>query len=164
MRKVNLSVALVVTLFLAAPVLAQGFGKLPETRLDSFVKEAKGNAELIYGDEGGAGSGETTSSEGALPPYFGYDQSHRIASGIYSDDLTTGHGSYLPDATGRDEFLGAEWSQSAPQANSNSTPPAVAVFTPRTGLAPARYAVSAALRTRTPSASWDLSSVADSGQ
>ncbi len=26
--------------------------------------------------------------------------------------LTTGHGSYLPSATGNDEFLGAEWSQS----------------------------------------------------
>jgi hypothetical protein len=73
--------------------------------LDSFVYEAGGMAELIYGDEG------TTD----IPPYFGFDQSHRINSGITgtrAQGLTTGHGSYLPNAWGGDEFVGPEWSMS----------------------------------------------------
>lgn len=78
---------------------------LPPTRLDSFVREAKGNADAIYGDEGSCG----------LPPFFGFEKWNRINAGIVDDrdrGLTTGHGSYLPDASGNDEFLGAEWSQS----------------------------------------------------
>lgn len=63
---------------------------LPPTRLDSFVKEAGGMAELIYGDEGDDG----------LPPYFEFDSSHRIERGIQSGGLTTGHKSGLPEAWG----------------------------------------------------------------
>jgi hypothetical protein len=63
---------------------------LPPTRLDSFVKSAAGNAELIYGDEG------TTD----IPPFFTFDESHRIERGVYSKDLTTGHKGDLPDAWG----------------------------------------------------------------
>jgi len=78
---------------------------LPPTRLDSFVREAKENADAIYGDEGTWGP----------PPFFGFEKCSRINAGIMDDrdrGLTTGHGSYLPDASGNDEFLGAEWSQS----------------------------------------------------
>ncbi len=78
---------------------------LPPTRLDSFVKEAKENADAIYGDEGTC----------SIPPFFRFEKCHRINAGIMGDrdrGLTTGHGSYLPDAAGNDEFLGAEWSQS----------------------------------------------------
>jgi hypothetical protein len=79
---------------------------LPPTSLDSFVYEAGGLAEQIYGDEG-------TSD---IPPYFGFDQSHRINLGIIgtrAQGLTTGHGSMLPNAWGGDEFDQTEpWSQS----------------------------------------------------
>ncbi len=79
---------------------------LPPTSMDSFVYEAGGLAELIYGDEG-------TSD---IPPYFGFDQSHRINLGIIgtrAQGLTTGHGSMLPNAWGGDEFDMTEpWSQS----------------------------------------------------
>lgn len=80
---------------------------LPPTRLDSFVSNAGGHAEHIYGDEGADG----------LPPYNGYNTVHRINTGIMGDrdlGLTTGHGSYMPDAVGADEFLAppGEWSQS----------------------------------------------------
>ena len=46
-----------------------GGGKqaLPPTNLDSFVTQAGGMADLIYGDE----------SDG-LPPFFGFSQEHRI--------------------------------------------------------------------------------------
>ena len=78
---------------------------LPPTRLDSFVKEAKENADAIYGDEGTC----------SYPPFFGFEKWSRINAGIMDGrdrGLTTGHGSYLPDASGNDEFLGAEWSHS----------------------------------------------------
>jgi hypothetical protein len=79
---------------------------LPPTRFDSFVLNAGAHAEHIYGDEGEFGP----------PPYECFTEVHRINTGINGDrdlGLTTGHGSYLPDAFGRDEFLGApEWSQS----------------------------------------------------
>ncbi|MBS1952565.1 MAG: hypothetical protein JST89_00120 [Cyanobacteria bacterium SZAS-4] len=78
---------------------------LPPTRLDSFVREAKGSADAIYGDEGSC----------SIPPFFGFEKWNRINAGIMDDrnrGLTTGHGSYLPDAAGNDEFLGAEWSHS----------------------------------------------------
>jgi hypothetical protein len=87
----------------------QGFtmrNRLPVTSLDSFVLNAGGNAEAIYGDEGADG----------LPPYFEFTTAHRINTGITGArdaGLTTGHGSYLPDAWGGDEFVdGPEWSQS----------------------------------------------------
>lgn len=79
---------------------------LPVTSMDSFVLNAGGDAEHIYGDEGADG----------LPPYFEFTTAHRINTGIHGArdaGLTTGHGSYLPDAWGGDEFVdGPEWSQS----------------------------------------------------
>ena len=82
-----------------------GGGGLPPTTLDSFVVQAGGNADLIYGDEG----------TDDIPPFFGYDQSHRINAGISGDNsgLTTNHGSVLPNATGGDEFVQTEaWTMS----------------------------------------------------
>lgn len=96
-----------------APVFGGGAGSrngLPPTRLDSFVHEAAGNAELIYGDEGAEG----------LPPYESFTYDHRINNGIYGErdsGLTTGHGSQMPSAWGNDEFLGAEWSKSGSSGN-----------------------------------------------
>jgi|AGTN01.2.fsa_nt_gi hypothetical protein len=84
---------------------AVGGGALPPTRMDSFVFNAGGRAYQIYGDEGAR----------ALPPYEEFTKDHRINEGIVADrdaGLTTGHGDYLPDAWGNDEFLGEEWSQS----------------------------------------------------
>jgi hypothetical protein len=81
---------------------------LAPTTMDSFVYEAGGNAELIYGDEG----------TNNIPPYFGFDNTHRIIDGITgtrSQGLTTGHGSYLPSAWGGDEFgqtYPQEWAMS----------------------------------------------------
>jgi len=81
---------------------------LPPTVLDSFVYEAHEHREHIYGDEGKNG----------LPPYEWFSKAHRINTGILDErdkGLTTGHGSYLPDAAGADEFLmppDGEWSQS----------------------------------------------------
>ncbi len=83
---------------------------LPPTTLDSFVRNAGGNAEAIYGDEG------TTS----IPPYLGFSYSHRINAGITGQrdaGLTTGHGSYLPSTWGADEFLAAPGEQSQAGAN-----------------------------------------------
>lgn len=85
----------------------QGLSKLPQTRLDSFVEEARSEKEHIYGDEGIDGP----------PPYEGFNVVHRINNGIFDErdtGLTTGHGSYMPDAWGDDEFIAppGEWSQS----------------------------------------------------
>jgi len=76
--------------------------QLPPVQMDSFVDQAGGAAELIYGDEGADG----------LPPYFGFNASHRIDNGIQGirdAGLTTGHGSLMPSAWGGDEYIGAEW-------------------------------------------------------
>jgi hypothetical protein len=70
-----------------------GAHALPATTMDSFVYNAAGSADLIYGDEG------TTS----IPPFFGFDESHRINAGITSGGLTTGHASALPEAWGYPE-------------------------------------------------------------
>lgn len=80
----------------SGPQAANG---LPVCRLDSFVHEAGGRAELIYGDEGTNGP----------PPIEGFNQENRIDSGIYGDrdaGLTTGHQGRLPSSWGRDEFIG----------------------------------------------------------
>jgi len=62
---------------------------------------------LIYGDEN--------------IPYEEFTREHRIERGITGErreGLTTGHGSYLPDAFGGDEFVdGPEWSHSGPGQN-----------------------------------------------
>ncbi len=84
---------------------------LPSTNLDSFVKQAAGNAELIYGDEGVVD----------LPPYNEFTKEHRIERGIYGErrrGLSTGHSSNLPDAWGGDEFVkGPEWDMSGNGSN-----------------------------------------------
>ncbi len=88
---------------------------LPPTKMDSFVVNARVNAEHIYGDE---------STTYGPPPYMSFSETHRINAGITKDrstGLTTGHSSILPDAWGRDEIMGApEFSRSGhydPQAN-----------------------------------------------
>lgn len=81
---------------------------LPPCRMDSFVDQAGGMAELIYGDEGVIG----------LPPYDYFTKEHRINAGIFGTrdaGLTTGHGSFMPDAWGADEYIGNEWGQSGSQ-------------------------------------------------
>lgn len=79
---------------------------LPPVSMDSFVFEAAENAELIYGDEG----------VDDIPPYDEFTKEHRINNGIFDQrnrGLTTGHGSYLPDAWGGDEWVdGPEWDMS----------------------------------------------------
>ncbi|HEY9715165.1 MAG TPA: hypothetical protein V6C72_16970 [Chroococcales cyanobacterium] len=64
-------------------------GRLPQTSMDSFVMDAGGSAELIYGDEG----------DTSIPPYFNFTDEHHINAGIHSN-LTTGHASNLPEAWG----------------------------------------------------------------
>jgi hypothetical protein len=95
----------------------QMYNGLPPTSLDSFVANS-GYNDAIYGDEGTDG----------LPPYYGFDASHRINAGITGQSaagLTTGHSSYLPDAWGGDEFTGNEWSMSGSGATINPTALAV---------------------------------------
>ncbi len=91
---------------LTMPAMAQLNSKgLPPTSTDSFVRQAAGQAENIYGDEGHEGP----------PPFSEFEYQNRINSGIFDirdKGLTTGHGSLMPSAWGRDEFLGAEWSRS----------------------------------------------------
>lgn len=77
---------------------------LPPCQLDSFVKQAGGQAEQIYGDE---------SQGGSPPPYFKFTEQHRIGNGINGSGLTTGHGSMMPSAWGGDEFVGAEWANTS---------------------------------------------------
>jgi len=89
-----------------------GRNGLPVTSLDSFVLNAGGAAEMIYGDEGASGP----------PPYNEFTAAHRIQRGIQGNagGLTTGHGSYLPCAWGGDEFVdGPEFSQSAQSGGGN---------------------------------------------
>ncbi len=59
---------------------------LPKTVLDSFVRSAGGSADQIYGDEG----------SDSIPPFFTFDQSHRIERGIHSGGLSTGHSGGAP--------------------------------------------------------------------
>ena len=71
--------------------LSHPFGgslSLPPTMLDSFVKNAGGQADLIYGDEGTNGP----------PPFNSFTPEHYINSGIHSSGLTTGHQSSLPSS------------------------------------------------------------------
>ena len=79
---------------------------LPPTRLDSVVHEAGGKAWHIYGDEGVY----------SIPPFMEFTKVHRIEAGITGrrrSGLNTGHGSWMPDAWGGDEFVdGQEWSNS----------------------------------------------------
>jgi len=74
-----------------APTTTAVFGNagrtsgLPSTSLDSFVHDAGGNADQIYGDEGSFD----------IPPLFSFQT---INSGIQSAGLTTGHKSGLPSS------------------------------------------------------------------
>ncbi|MBX3073191.1 hypothetical protein KF728_14400 [Candidatus Obscuribacterales bacterium] len=89
-----------------------GRNGLPVTSLDSFVLNAGGAADQIYGDEGTEGP----------PPFEEFTAGHRIQAGIQGNasGLTTGHGSYLPCAWGGDEYVdGPEFSQSAPRGGNN---------------------------------------------
>jgi hypothetical protein len=89
-----------------------GRNGLPVTSLDSFVLNAGGAADQIYGDEGTEGP----------PPFEEFTAGHRIQAGIQGNasGLTTGHGSYLPCAWGGDEYVdGPEFSQSAPGSGGN---------------------------------------------
>jgi hypothetical protein len=84
---------------------------LPPTNLDSFVHQAGGRAEEIYGDEGVNG----------LPPIDGFNFQNRIDFGIVDSvdefgvlqnrnaGLTTGHGSLMPSAWGWASGRGNEW-------------------------------------------------------
>lgn len=107
--------------FCAAPSEAQasrGYGqarqiarRLPPVNMDSFVQQAGGAAESIYGDEGVGGKEK---NGGSLPPFDGFGAGHRIDAGIFGTrdaGLTTGHGSSMPSAWGADEYLGGEWAQ-----------------------------------------------------
>lgn len=110
-----IALAVLANVFNLVPVYAQQrvasknrlINGLPPVTMDSFVYEAGAHAEHIYGDEGANG----------LPPYEGFTKAHRINAGIMDQrdaGLTTGHGSYMPDAWGNDEFIAppGEWSQS----------------------------------------------------
>jgi|GEM_PF-6980914 len=102
---------LTLTIAVPAPASAQQIALtnlrskgLPPCNLDSFVSQAGFQKEEIYGDEG----------VGSKPPLKGFTKASRINAGITGQrnaGLTTGHGSYLPDAWGRDEFTQAhgEW-------------------------------------------------------
>lgn len=75
---------------------------LPPTNLDSFVHQAGGRAEEIYGDEGVDG----------LPPIDGFNAHNRIDAGIFGTrnaGLTTGHGSLMPSAWGWADGYSNEW-------------------------------------------------------
>jgi hypothetical protein len=123
--KILLTVALFA--FGMHPALAGG---LPPTSMDSFVYEAGGNADAIYGDESTViGNGTYSLPPGVSPtPITGFEKNDRIDAGIMGTraaGLTTGHGSYLPDAAGRDEFLNgpAEFSNSGNTAAVLPQPP-----------------------------------------
>ena len=97
-RPVQKSTNRSVTLAPARFTLLSSQNGLPTVSTDSFVKNAGGNAEAIYGDEG----------TDSIPPYLGFSYQHRINAGISGQTdtgLTTGHGSMLPSAFGADEFL-----------------------------------------------------------
>jgi hypothetical protein len=91
-----------------------GQKQLPTTRLDSFVAES-GYNDKIYGGENCI--------------YDGFTQEHRIERGIVGErakGLTTNHGSVLPSAWGKDEFIAQEadagWSMSGAETQELSLP------------------------------------------
>ncbi len=92
-----------------------GRASLPPCNLDSFVHQAGAQAEAIYGDEG----------IHSKPPLSGYTKASRINAGIFGVNdagLTTGHGSYMPDGGGADEFIdrpNGEWDLSGATGNTS---------------------------------------------
>jgi hypothetical protein len=94
---------------------SKAYSNLPPCSTDSFIYQS-GMSEAIYGDEG----------VGGPPPMMGFSQGSRIASGLYGQNsagLTTGHGSYLPDAWGADEFVGNEWDMTGSTTTNHDYPP-----------------------------------------
>lgn len=89
---------------------------LPPCQLDSFVANAGRHAEDIYGDEG---------INGMPPPLAYFTNASRINAGIMDQrdaGLTTGHGSYMPNASGKDEYLAggqSEWDLSGSRGHSS---------------------------------------------
>lgn len=67
----------------------RGRNGLPDTRLDSFVRRAGGNAFMIFGDEGVT-----------LPPIDHFTPASRIQRTNMSNGLSTGHGSTLDNVWG----------------------------------------------------------------
>lgn len=96
---------------------APNTNRLPPVRMDSFVQQAGGMAEAIYGDEGVGGIEKKGGNigifhPGKLPPFENFTREHRIDTGIVGQraaGLTTGHGSFMPCAWGADEYIGNEW-------------------------------------------------------
>jgi hypothetical protein len=93
---------------------------LPPTNLDSFVYQAGGMADQIYGDEGDVD----------IPPLNSFQKQNRINAGINGVNaagLTTGHGSYMPDAWGADEFLmpPGEWDMTGSGSSIQIPPPGI---------------------------------------
>lgn len=88
---------------LSMPFGNNGLAGLPPCNLDSLVKMN----EEVFGDEG----------IGEIPPYFEFGEEHRLARTVVDPNpyLTTFHGSVLPSAFGKDEFIGGpEMSLSGP--------------------------------------------------
>jgi hypothetical protein len=109
---------------------------LPATTMDSFVMNSvlNGTSFMVYGDEG---SGNANDGFGGLPPLSNFTYADRIERGIWgstAQGLTTGHSSYLPSATGYDEFIAppGEWYQSSPGAGSqlNTNVPGFSISIP----------------------------------
>jgi hypothetical protein len=103
------------------------FNGLPATNMDSFVFQAGAMADQIYGDESIQGQ----------PEFNGYTANHRINAGITgvnSAGLTTGHGSYMPSASGSDEFLASpgEWCQSGTSGYDIPAAPSLGSFIGKT--------------------------------
>lgn len=63
-------------------------GTLPPTSMDSFVANAGGNAETIYGDEGGSNGADGSNG---MPPLSNFDTIDSGIQGQTAAGLTTGH-------------------------------------------------------------------------
>ena len=150
--KKHLLLSLLLSSSFALPALAQSGMRngLPPTRMDGFVYEAAGSADLIYGDEGVID----------IPPYDSFTVPHRINSGIFgvrAAGLTTGHGSYLPDAWGGDEWTGNEWSQSGAGPTQPAAAPNIGAQPGNSNASGPQGANNASLPSGAPSASVPLS-------
>ncbi|HEY9776532.1 MAG TPA: hypothetical protein V6C81_22410 [Planktothrix sp.] len=116
MHKHTFALALMMLLSMNAAHAQAMRNGLPAVSTDGFVYEAGSQAEAIYGDECKKFGAEMVTNN--PPPIDGFEKENRIDSGIFdmrAAGLTTGHGEYLPDAWGADEWTGNEWDQAAPQ-------------------------------------------------
>ena len=113
---------------------------LPPCQLDSFVANAGRHAEAIYGDEG---------INGMPPPLAYFTKASRINAGIMDQrdaGLTTGHGSYMPNASGRDEYMrggDSEWDLSGARGHTSSDNMDGNVILQRNASLPGLYAYNA---------------------